>query len=488
MIAILLTLSASAQDTPIKPYGEVRYIGSQMSDFNVDAEGQMIGQDRWLDQRFRLGSIGEISGAAAVTLEFDLLTGQLFGDLWDIPGSEDERGRDAHDTLGAGGAITPRKISAETYAGNYQIELGLVSSTWGLGMVANDGATDPLFGRADFGDRSIRLRGTHMPSGEGPAARTTVLTTGAIDFGIADDIARFSAGQRTAQAIFSVLGIGRSGKKVGTYTAVRQQWEEQDGRETQAVVVDGYADLPWTLQSGWTVRTAAEVAGILGRTNRATTYNAREWVGVTSLGVAGVVTAANPADRLKIHLMTGLASGDGKPDDGFTRDFTFDRDFGVGMVLFDQLLGGIDANTYNLLSDPDNAGVPPDGIDALVNEGAFRRAAYVQPAVEVKPHEWVNLKTGVVLAAATAPYMHPYYSYRGGGTPYNQHDEPAEGRHLGTEIDWGVGVMSPEVDADQPALRAGIEVQGGHLFVGKPIRTGDSKPISLLTATARLLW
>lgn len=488
MIA-LLALSALAQESPITPYGELRYIGSQLSDFPVDAEGQAIGQNQWLDQRARIGTLGRISGIAEITVEFDAVTGQLAGDTWDIPGSIDEQDREFHEALTAEGLFTPRKLSAETYFGNYQFELGLVSSTWGLGMVANDGATAPLFGRADFGDRSIRLRGTHIPGGDGPAGRTTLLTTGALDFGIADDFARFQDGQRTGQAIFSLLSIGRRGKKVGMYSVVRQQWEALEGRQTQAFVVDGYADLPWELQSGWMVRTAVEVASILGRTNRATTYNARDWVGVTSLGIAGVATLANPEDRIRVHMMTGLASGDGRPDDGFTRDFAFDRDYGVGMVLFDQLMGGIDANTYNLLSDPGIAGQPPDGIDALVTEGAFRRAAYIQPAVEVMPHEWVNLKAGVVLAAATAPYMHPFYSYRGGGTPYNQHDQPAEGRHLGTEIDWGVGFMNPEnEDSETTQLRAGLEIQGGHLLLGKPLRTGNSKPISLLTATGRVLW
>ena len=488
MIALLLTLTAAAQTAPVTSYGEIRYIGSQMSDFNVDAEGQMSGQGLWLDQRFRIGTVGTLPGVLTGTVEFDLLTGQLLGDVWDIPGTVDEQGRGVHDALTADG-MTPRRISAETYVGNYQIELGLVSSSWGLGMLANDGAVDPLFGRADFGDRSVRLRATHIPSGDGPPARTTVLTTGALDYGIDDDFARIADGQQVGQAIFSMLALGRRGKKVGTYMVIRQQFEAQEGRQTQAFVVDGYGDLPWEFEGGWTLRTAVEAAAILGRTNRATTYNAREWVGITSLGVAGICTLAPPDEHLKAHLFGGFASGDGRPDDGFTRDFTFDRDFGVGMVLFDQVMGGIDANAYTLLTDPGIAGQPPDGVDALVTEGAFLTAAYIQPAIEVSPHDWVSLKTGVLLAASTAPYMHPFYSYRGGGTPHNQHNQPSRGRHLGTEIDWGVGVMMPEEpDQEQTKLRAGMGLQGGHAFLGAALRADKSRPISLLTATARAVW
>ena len=68
-------------------------------------------------------------------------------------------------------------LAAQTVLGNTQVELGLVSSAWGLGMVANDGRTDPLFGRADFGDRTLRLRATHMPQQDGPSPKTTWLTT-----------------------------------------------------------------------------------------------------------------------------------------------------------------------------------------------------------------------------------------------------------------------------------------------------------------------
>jgi hypothetical protein len=48
--------------------------------------------------------------------------------------------------------------------------------------------------------------------------------------------------------------------------------------------------------------------------------------------------------------------------------------------------------------------------------------------------------------------------------------------------------MRPEDPDGEKILRGGLEVQGGHLFLGRPLRARKSKPITLMTATATVLW
>ncbi len=477
---------AAAQEAAID--GEWRFIGSQLSAFPVDDDGNTAG-GRWLDHRLRTGVSGRPLPVVELDTQFDLAVGTVVSDPFGLQGTVDERRRFTGSAFGRG-LIVPRRLAATTVAGNTQLAAGLVTRAWGLGIVANDGATPPLFGRSDYGDRTIRLRATHMPAQDGPPPRTTLLTTAAVDLVVADEIARLAAGERAVQGILSLLALGRRGSQVGTYFVARQQWEREPGRTTQAFVLDGYADAWHTLPSGLRLRTAAEVAGIAGRTNRATTYNARDRVGILSLGAAGQLTLAGPDEQVQAHLVTAYASGDGDPDDGVMHDFTFDRDFGAGMVLFDEVMAGIETAAWRQLTDPEVAGVPPDGVELLVTEGAFRRAAFAQPVVQVRPRPWLDLRAGVGGSWATAPFAQPFLTYRNGGVPTNHLGRPVEGRWLGAEADWSVAVFQPEPEGeDRDVARLSMQLQGGHLVVG-PALDGPGMPgvVTLLTSTARMRW
>jgi hypothetical protein len=221
----------------------------------------------------------------------------------------------------------------------------------------------------------------------------------------------------------------------------------------------------------------------VGQTDRATTYNAREGVYVAQFGAAGVARVLTPCERFGGQLWAGYASADGNPDDKWQHGFAFDPDFGAGTVLFDQVVGGVDAATYLLLTDPEIANQPPDGVESLVREGAFRGATFVQPVLTAQPIPALDLRAGATFTWANAPAAHPYYSYRAGGTPYNHHDLPAEGRLLGTEIDWSLGVG----DAVGPATPS-LTFQGGHLLLGPPLRGEGPDWINHVMAVGRVRW
>jgi hypothetical protein len=491
-LILALALSAFAEDPAFTTHGDLRWIGSGLTDFPVDAEGTMIGQSLWLDQRLRAGLDAKISPLVTAQFELDALTGQLAGDTWDIPGEIDARRRWEHGALTWHG-LNLRRAVIQGYAGNLQLRAGWDTSHWGLGVIANDGAHDPLFGRTDLGDRNLRIRMTHVPSSDG-ASTGTLLTTVALDVVAVDDILESSHwnlkgaaapdGQWASQAIVSALWLGRNQRKAGAYAVFRQQWEQGGERNTSAFVLDGYGDLPFTV-ADWKLRAATELVGIAAVTDRATTYNSRDGIYLLSWGGVAEFEATQPDGVAKYILRAAYGSGDGNPDDGVARDFGIDRNVGAGLVLFDQVQGSVDAATHALLSDPERSGKPPDGIDTLVAEGGVRHATFLQPAVDVAATDWLGLRAGAVVAWSTSPVSQPFYTYRAGGTPHNHHDVATGGGHfIGSELDWAarLGPTDPE------RLRPSFEIQGGHGFLGKAMQGAGPNVIHHVQATARLQW
>ena len=56
-----------------------------------------------------------------------------------------------------------------------------------------------------------------------------------------------------------------------------------------------------------------------------------------------------------------------------------------------------------MLTDPEHAGQPPDGVDSLITEGAIRQAMFVQPILQYNVNDWSDVALGSVLA--WVPYL-----------------------------------------------------------------------------------
>ena len=471
------------------------------TDFAVDAEGTTLGQAFALDQRFRVG-IGLRARAVELRTEWDLFTGQLAGDTWDIPGQADVRLRHMYAARTLQGFI-PRRASVSVRSPVISLEGGLMLANWGLGLLANDGTRESLFGRTDFGDRLLGARITLQPFGgrpDHPLSQSLYVVLQGANI-VADDGARWADNQSAYQATAAVLYRTELGASTGLMFTYRSQREELGERTTQLAIVDAYAAGAIPLGgAGWKLALGIEGAGQFGYTNRSLSYNSREGLRITAAGAAGYAILHAPQDRVRVHLLGGVASGDPNPEDDQSNDFRFDRDFNVGLVLFDELTGAVEAASHAQLIDPENAGQPPEGIDTLVTEGAIQRTVYVQPALQFLPTQGragpdIDLRVGVLLAGSTVPFRQPFYSYRAGGAAYNHHGVPTSGNFLGAELDWAFrigGKLGRQLD--EP-LYAQLAVQGGHLLRGPALGAGDqasgtSDPMVIhkILATARIQW
>lgn len=493
-------LEANGTTISILTHGEYRLQLGAGNAIPVDAEGTELHQPGVLDQRLRAG-LGLRADFITIRTEFDLFSGQLGGSTWGIPGTVDQRRRwttVAQDGFSAL-QFVPRVGAVRFDFPVATVEVGLVTSDWGLGLLANSGDRELYFGRNDFGDRPLRARATFRPLLMNPKTRdnpraAALNISAAFDYVIDDDFGRLADRQSAVQGVLSALWYEPGHCRHGIYLVYRHQKELEFGTTTDAVVVDALFD-QWFDVLGGKARIAVEGALISGRTNRATTWNSRDDVAVLSGGITALASVAMPKDRLGMDLRLGLASGDSDPDDGVARDFAFDRDFDVGQVLFDEVMGGVEAAAYNLITDPENGGHPPDAVDSIVTEGQARRTFFVQPMVHGKPLPMVSLRAGVLLAWATAPVRHPFYGTRAGGVPTNHHNEPVDGNYLGTEVDWKASLTIPFqgsfTDPDPEAARVEVVIQGGHAILGPTLRRDDGSDPAVahrLLMTARLRW
>ena len=470
MSAILGMLSAvafGADPGPVKVKTEANLWAAhdQTTEFPVDAEGTMGGQEAHIEMRSILG-LKLTNKEVEVEAEIGGLSGQIWGEHWTIPGSIDQRNRHQNGLA----ALSPRtlKIQANLPAG--QLEMGLMTSHWGLGMLANDGEHNPYFGLPEFGDRVIRARFTTKPGEKSPWH-----FTGAYDRVVEDELTIDARNQWTHQGILSALWM-KGNDRLGVYGVSRQQDELVSGRTTRAGVLDIFADTHTPIADGVKLRLAFEAAGISGKTNRSTTYESPRRIHIRSGGATALGMVSIMDDRLKFGASSGFASGDGDPTDDTSHDFTFDRNFGVGMILFDEIQGGIDAASYNLVTNPEYSGQAPDGVEAMVHEGAFRRASYIQPRIQINPVPWVVFRTGVLFASATAPIAHPFYTVRNGGTPVNQLKEETDGYRLGTELDWSL-TLKTKAPKTHPLHRTRLSIQGGHAYLDANLGGSDTERV-----------
>lgn len=468
----------AAHGAEVDGHAEVRVVETMPGEIVVDDVGTTTGWGPAVDTRVRLGGGVRAGDRWRAEVEADVLSGQLLGATWDMP-DLDERGRETRRALTADG-IVPREAFVGARLPWFDVELGLVTSNWGLGLVANDGATDPWFGRSDFGDRTFRARLATKPIQRGAYPLYVIV---AADRVLADDLARIVDGdvawQGVAAALYAddrTLAWGTAPRRLGAYGVVRDQ---QGGLgHLRAHVVDLYADWSWV--PGPVVRLAAEGAVVVGRTDVARTYAAPDELPVRQAGF--VVQSSVGQARWTARLDAAYASGDAAPDDGVVNNFRFDRDYAVGMVLFDELAGALDLGALREATDPALAAYPPEGVETLAAEGAVHQAFALQPAVAVTPLDGIELRGGVVLAWSTAPIAQPFQTFRSGGAPTNHAGLPTTGRYLGTELDWAVATR--EVQGWR--VRPQFELMGGHARPSRDLTTTRSVNHLLLIGRIRL--
>lgn len=328
------------------------------------------------------------------------------------------------------------------------IRVGQMGSTWGQGILANNGnGFKNDFGDDYFGDIVDRVLIGTKPIDliTGGRVKTDFMIAVAYDWLVIEDatgqqkdhpkqylFAMFKEPEKeTGESIFHDL-------MVGLYYVSRSQ-----DMDTTANVVDGTFRLPvFLMEKKLKLALCFEGVYIWGHTDANQSLNAPEGSDVEMYGF--MTSLAAETKRLDLITELGLASGDPNPFDDQVRDFHFNRDYNVGLILFERVLAAATANTSYQFASPSLSAQPPAGIDQLPTNGSVTNAFYVYPRLKMRPIKGSEIILGLLYAQAPADLVDPYRSFLNGGVATNYNGGPASA-DLGWEFDVGASYTAGNV-------------------------------------------
>lgn len=372
------------------------------------------------------------------------------------------------------------------------IKAGLMTSHWGMGLVANDGGQGRSQDRNDWfalgrsGDRVARLMAYAMPFAASPDNPLRGWLISASADSVLDDDTLTGPDQKANQySIATKLYLDKK-RWAGFYGAWRDQHHD-DGKTLRVGVLDGALDFDYRDENRKGMRLEAECAWISGDTSLIPTPEHLRH-DISQLGAMGRFTWADVLDGLTFVLDGGYFSGDDNLDDGRLTAFRADRNVRQGLVLFERLLAWQTGRSRMHASDPTLVGRPAEDLDRLASDGAVFNAVTVFPKVGYRIGPYVEVYGGALLAFAPSRPYDPYNTrVNGGGYPRNYLGGTPDSRNLGTEFDIGVrgrlGLPDSWKSAVQLALEYGVLLPGAAL-VGAD---GNSDPISATRLTLSLL-
>ena len=477
-----LALPASAAEVRID--GSYRMRLNADTNLTLDEQGFASGQKTWAEHRLRLTpKIVEIGERDAIEIQgsFDIVSGIVGGDV-----AADFRGYGLTDRSQRTGLRAQgfdfRSLFAQIRTGLGVVQIGQMPNQWGMGMVANSGngenTTD--FGDARYGDivdgalfATRPLVGFLGPKSEFAQelavavaaelvyrdrfAQLVVKNGGGLQFG---DVAW--------QGVAALVWDPGERTRAGFYLARRVQSFAAAAGNLHIWVYDAHLRHSRTLESGMVLSLEGEAAQIYGGTNHAPNLSAP---GQTRVSQQGAVLRGGVArGQIEAELEGGYASGDANPFDGQANNFQMNRDFKVGLVLFDEVLMFQSQNAARRLSDPRLSGAPPQGIDLLPTEGAVSNALYLKPTLRYQPRLFgggLRLVGSVLFARAPQPVLDAYQALVSSAAK-NAFGHDAS-RNYGVELDGAIGYQAKL----SRALGFEAGVQAGVLFPGDAFTRAD---------------
>ncbi len=451
-------------------YGSYRFRFTGLKEFFVSGDGDRTGRGNFGEMRLQLGLTSPVRGNVTFYGEFYFLEGLNFGDrlkagaeFWD-----DVRNRRSPYL------VTPRKFFLKVKTAYGVVEAGQMLSGWGLGIVANDGTgKHNLWGDAYYGDIVDRIVFVTKPfarSGTGVLADNLIAGVGA-DVVFRDDNGSLLDGDVPLEAILFALYRGEiiTG---GVYIAYRYQWFE--GGDTLSVgAYDAY--FYWRVKETekWQLTLAGEAAVIEGKTDYLRTLGALK--GVHLLGAGGVLRASASYKPIGATLVVegGAASGDADPLDNHARVFTFDPDYNVGLIAYEEVMAAFSAASAERISNPQVVAQPPPGVDILATYGGVTNSTYFNATLLWEPVHDLKLKMGFLSVWLLAPLVDLYNSTVQGGVSVSPFGVINAGKHFGHEWDFG---LSYTLNTDKHfAVTAGME--SGMFVPGSALDASSDSPV-----------
>lgn len=366
---------------------------------------------------------------------------------------------------------------------------GAMTSSWGLGLIANAGDQVWQPGSARFssprgGDRVLRAfavvginesLGMALRLGGDSVLGDDILLSeedrlrGGVDPLIEDD---------DAHQFVAALTVGE-GKSTsgGVYAAYRNQ-SAVTGETTEVIAVDVHVKRTQMIGES-RLELEGEAVVIVGDTEWAPTMDFSTHT-VRQLGVAARASYHHPKEFGAVADFL-YASGDDNFDDEAQTAFKVDRNYDMGMLLFRQVLAGQTARAVATASDLDLVGEPSEDIERFATRGSASNTISFFPRGYYRPVKGLEIYGGPLLAITVADYADPLNSRLAGGTPRNAQDAKP-GRYLGTELDLGIRYRQMVSGSE---LTIGVE--GGVLMPGSVFEDAEGSGLGSVYGVRTML-
>jgi len=484
--------------------GHYRFVMHRVGSYLIDAEGTQSPMGSWAEHRLRYSPAFTWS-FVGLKADLDILSGQLFGDHEDL--YPEGRRFDRHlGNPGAGGdGLLLRQAYLQLAAPFGLLRVGQMTSSYGLGILANSGEDDDLRvgtrRHGDIVDRALLLVKPFRPlTGPGKWGDWLALMV-AGDMVYQDENARYVDGDRAYMGTGGLLFRHPRFTNAFILTFRTQEDEDGDTLEVFAFNVNGQNRIrlaetspPDAGRGGIDLFLDYEAAWLLGHTDRVRKLGSEDGLDLRSFGAVGRVGVDLADLGLEVELEVGYASGDNNSYDDESHAFYFDPDYNVGMIFFDEMLPLITARAAELSSDPANLDVPPKGVDMIPSQGRVTNTIYYLPQVRYALRgDWPVFKKLQVLAGGLvlttpADFGHSYYSFKNGGTAANHLGRPTDSSYLGTELLAGLRLhLWPWTEH----IGLVLHVDQSYFLPGGALADPDGgtpDPVWKLVSTASLHW
>jgi hypothetical protein len=379
---LLISLAKPAHATELTWDGHYRARGDLYNSLSLSTENsQAEGLSSAIDHRFRLQPTWHLSHAVRIQTQFDLLRGVNWGDQAVAP-IDPVTGDTLSTMLGEsvqppttedGGAtlsnLSLTRLWTEIDTAYGMVQFGRMPLHWGSGMVWNAGNR----AQDDYGDTMDRVQFTGKTG--------LVYLTGAYEarvenfVGEQDDFHGF-----TGQVLYQTEQGG-----VGSTHNLRLLRGDESFRL--------YTGDIWAAAQLGSAEIEAEFAATLGRGDLDTGEND---LSIASFG--GHIRGGFTGNGLRLGLAAGFATGDADPDDSSIKTFSFDPDFNLGLMLFEEAMpilepsvmndsnGGRNTSAIRLGEGVSNALFLKPRVGYQLNDTAYADL-YVLAANQAKPPE-----------------------------------------------------------------------------------------------------
>lgn len=496
---------------------------------DVGAPVETLDVRHFLEHRLRVGSLLTY-GKLQFDVEVDALNGLVntpsAGIVTGIDGPEagaprpepaDPLRNRAYGLSPSSFAVRQAMLTYKSQIGNFAI--GATTFGWGQGMLSNSGSgrrpaerggrevLDDTFGDARYGDRAIRAMYATKPlyylSGGEVVENVTSIV--GFDFGLQDETSTFIRPAHESNRVAADAGFFQRLVRDQSYSAVLALKHERGGyssgvfatrrwvRFADKPLQDPYVTLPfatdlkvWAIDLSIDYRkqftdavsfyAAAEGALVSGSTNyvRNAACPGNSDDNRCQISQQGVVarTGVN-VGRLSFDLLGGYASGDGNPFDADVTNFRMDRDFKVGLILFDQVVAWQSAAQVRRAADPGVTNEPSAGLELLSTAGSITNAVFVNPTLRYEVVDGFRLMGGVLWGMAPQRYTDAFWVTRT-SEKTNLFGVPA-GRNYGVEFDLGAS-FTREI---AQGIDLNVGIQGGYFLPGDAFAVDESgKPMA----------